>query len=202
VYEPDLSRRCKMHKSRANILEPIASAINPDVYGDFFRQLCDEIAGIYTLMAELKLLAIRGRRRDEAVNETQKINKLLLTAVQFRRAYMRTFDGKDGKRPEKLDAAYHRSYLGAQLAVARLLSKVFNPHVPTLNQFLKHALDEYRLVLELAAKWQVRGFAEELRACEQMAELLPLKMDRMLATGVAIDDNSPQYDASAAPARK
>jgi hypothetical protein len=227
VFDMDLSRQCKMHKRRIDLLTPIYKQLSVASYQEFFQQLTDELATTYSDMMELKQFILQmkvrllgkkfsEKKRDDA---QQKVNELALNAIQFYQIWLQSWS-KDGKEVDTLDEYYHRWYLMAMFKIARwsldgadvrdneqyrcaacrlitlLLSsrrlssylssysKIYHSDPQVLNQFIKKSLDQYRAVVAKALTWNAVGvMPEELELCKQMIELLPHKLDRVVAKG-------------------
>lgn len=65
-------------------------------------------------------------------------------------------------------------------------SKIYHSDPVVLNQFIKKSLDAYTAVVAQAEAWgpsAVKCMAEELPLCREMMQLLPIKMDRVVAKG-------------------
>lgn len=191
VFDMDLSRQCKMHKRRIDLLTPIQKQLSIASYQEFYQQLTDELATTYAEMMELKQFILQmkvrllgkkftEKKRDEA---QAKINELALHAIQFYQLWLQSWS-KDGKPVEKLDEYYHRWYLMAMFKIARCYSKIFHTDPQVFNTFTKKALDQYRAVVQKALDWNaVHVMPQELELCKEMIELLPFKMDRVSGTG-------------------
>jgi hypothetical protein len=53
-----------------------------------------------------------------------------------------------------------------------------------MNEFILKSLNAYKAVVAKALKWNAVGaMPEELSLCKEMIELLPFKMDRVVAKG-------------------
>lgn len=127
VFDVDLSRQCKMHKRRIDLLTPIYKQLSLASYQEFFQQLTDELASTYADMMELKQFILHmkvrilgpkvfsEKKRDDA---QQKVNELALNAIQFYQIWLQSWS-KDGKEVETLDEYYHRWYLMAMFKIAR-----------------------------------------------------------------------------------
>ena len=126
IFDIDLSRQCKMHKRRIDLLTPIYKQLSVASYQEFYQQLTDEIATTYSEMMELKqyilTLKIRllGKKFPEKKREDaqQKINELALQSIQHYQIWLQSWS-KDGKPVETLDPYYHRWYLMAMFKIAR-----------------------------------------------------------------------------------
>lgn len=63
-------------------------------------------------------------------------------------------------------------------------SKIYHSEPQVLNQFIKKSLDQYKAVVSKALAWKaVHVMPQELELCSEMIQLLPHKMDRVVAKG-------------------
>jgi hypothetical protein len=63
-------------------------------------------------------------------------------------------------------------------------SKIYHSDTQVLNQFIKKSLDAYKAVVAKAEAWNAeQAMPEELALCREMIQLLPYKMDRVVAKG-------------------
>ncbi|XP_023578892.1 KIF1-binding protein, partial [Octodon degus] len=80
-FETDMERRCKMHKRRIAMLEPLTADLNPQYYLLVNRQIQFEIAHAYYDMMDLKV-AIADKLRDPDSHIVKKINNLNKHSLQ------------------------------------------------------------------------------------------------------------------------
>nr|XP_040025201.1 KIF-binding protein-like [Gasterosteus aculeatus aculeatus] len=97
-YEEDLERRCKMHKRRVDMLEPICNDLNAQYYLMIRRQMMFELAEIYNEMMDLKL-TLANRQADSETLDNHTIKKfnhlcsaLQGTALVFLCSYIHSFN--------------------------------------------------------------------------------------------------------------
>lgn len=192
VFDPDLSRQCKMHKRRIDLLAPIASKLSVAAYQEFYQQITDEVASCYAEMMELKSfiyhmkVKVLGAKFSEKQRKSaqSKINELCLKAIQFYQAWLASWSKDGSMEVKELDPYYHRWYLMAMFKVARCYSKIYHEDPTVLNQFTKKAYEQYKAVVNKAESWHAESaMGEELELCRQMVQLLPLKMDKTVAHG-------------------
>eukprot|EP00466_Bigelowiella_natans_P006935 jgi/Bigna1/69975/fgenesh1_pg.10_\ len=175
--EEDLSRRAKMHKRRGNLLRPVLHEISSSAYGNEIQQMADEVASSATIMLEIKehlFPKLAKNKRSDAVN---KINKLAHTAILYYRLFIRGFHKNYGPDPpDKIDAEIVKHYLTARFHIARLYSKIVGDTIPATCKLTQSSLEEYKLIVKLAKKYDCKDFKEELQICKDMVDVLPAKI--------------------------
>jgi hypothetical protein len=177
--------------------------INPKPYMELYQQLLDEIAGINSQMVHLKWELIYAAEEQKAPEKKlasmyNKANKLALQSITHYQLWRRTFSTptpqnpkNDGlELPEDFDPEYHLVYLQATFQTARLFGKVFLTDPKQLCVFLQKSLECYELALSLATEWELSEttFKAESIICREMHELLPLKMTRIMNTGMCFHE--------------
>lgn len=212
TFEDDISRKCKMHKRRLDMLECIIPELNAKVYIEFYQQLCDEVASIYMQMAELKGVLNHDRKHGPERNKaSMKINELCLKSVQFYQMWILSFDKEMRTEPSTVEPEHYQCFMGSLFCIARMYGKVslfflrlvfvlrftlqadreqtlqiFHTDPKTYCLFLNKSLESYKKVIAFAERHggeAEEAFAGELGICREMVELLPLKMSRVMATG-------------------
>ncbi len=177
-FEPDLSVKCRMHKRRIDILTGVVSELNPQHFLPFVRQLEFEMGETYRDMADLKIV-ITGE--DSSLPGTtghavKKINTLLNSSMTHFQKFVDTFEGD-------VDTAHTRSYLLGMLNIGRLHTKKIYISVEDEINGIKRSLNVYRTIVGLKAKLGEeeigKVFEEEMKICEEMVELLPLKLTKL-----------------------
>jgi KIF-binding protein len=185
-YEEDFPRRCKMQKRRINLLEPIINELNVAYYKIPHRQLCEEVAGVFSSMVDLKRV-IQRETGDDSMSK--KINDLALKSVTYYQIFVKSFHNKDDpEKLEKLEDDDGIIYLNARLQVARQFTKIFAPDPPTFCAFQSRAVEEYKEIVRIAQEYNVKGFDEQLEMAKQMVTLLPLKMQQVTLLGTVSRD--------------
>jgi tetratricopeptide (TPR) repeat protein len=186
LFEPDLGRRCKMHKRRINLLEPFLDSVNPKVYSEFYQQVSHEVARCYSHMGDLKraMNEKRAKNSEGYAAAVLKANELTLKAVQYFQIWQNTFVSEDEDDPDMIGEDYYEVYLNSLFHTARLFTKIVHASPQTVNMFLQKAVDFYKRIVMLAEKWELQAdvFADELRMSKEMIELLPMKIDVLART--------------------
>lgn len=185
VFDPDPSNQTKMHKRRIDLLQPVLKDLSVASYQELFQQLSDEIATTYGEMVDLKIAqhAHRASSDPEKRKAQVKINELSLKSIQFYNIWLQSWS-KDGSELKELDPYYHRWYLSAMFKIARCYSKIYHDDPKVMNHFIKLSFDAYNKLLMKAKEWNAEHCMEkELELCREMVQLLPYKMDRVVARG-------------------
>ncbi|KAM7015231.1 KIF-binding protein [Tautogolabrus adspersus] len=184
-FEEDLERRCKMHKRRVDMLEPICNELNAKYYLMIRRQLMFELAEIYNEMMDLKL-TLANRQTDEQSldNHTiKKFNHLCSASAKFFQMFLDSLCSPEGKYPEHLEEEVLRPALVARFRVARLYSRLISS-VPSVQlENLNKSLENYKYVVQYceAHPEAVAAVNTELELSSEMVGLLPLKINRLKA---------------------
>ena len=180
-FEPGLDRKCRMYKRRADMLEDVLKELNPQHYLVLMRQLFFEVAIIYSEMADCKITIVSDTEKPTS-HSVLKINKLIGQSLKYFDNFINSFQDHSGRLPVKFDKECLRSILSAKFWVARLHSKmiVVSPQAQLENT--KKSLQNYQWIVTYhkANSADVDAcFAEELKMCQEMVDLLPHKLTKM-----------------------
>ncbi|CAJ1048859.1 KIF-binding protein [Xyrichtys novacula] len=184
-FEEDLERRCKMHKRRVDMLEPVFNDLNSQYFLMIRRQLMFELAETYNEMMDLKLtLANRQADTQSLDNHTiKKFNHLCSASAKFFQMFLDSLRSPEGKAPEHLEEEVLRPALVARFRVARLHSRLISS-VPSVQlENLNKALENYKYVVQYCETHPeaAAAVATELELSTEMVGLLPLKINRLKA---------------------
>ncbi|KAM3625104.1 uncharacterized protein V6R79_006893 [Siganus canaliculatus] len=184
-FEEDMERRCKMHKRRVDMLEPICNDLNSQYYLLIHRQLMFELAETYNEMMDLKLtLANRQADAQSLDNHTiKKFNSLCSASAKYFQMFLDSLCSPEGKFPERLEEDVLRPALVARFRVARLYSQLICS-VPSIQlDNLNKSLENYKYVVQYCESHPEAAAAveTELELSKEMAGLLPLKINRLKA---------------------
>lgn len=179
-FEQDLERRCKMHKRRVDMLEPICKDLNAQYYLLICRQLQFELAETYYEMMDLKL-AVADKQDQPDVHTVKKFNHLCSASMKYYQMFLDSIRSPEGKFPEKIEDDVLRPALVAKFRVARLQSKLISNHLPTQLENLNLSLETYKFVVQYCEEHpEAKQVVEtELELSEEMVSLLPLKINRI-----------------------
>ncbi|XP_041649821.1 KIF-binding protein [Cheilinus undulatus] len=184
-FEEDLERRCKMHKRRVDMLEPVCNDLNNQYYLMIRRQLMFELAEIYNEMMDLKLTLANRQADVQSLDKhtIKKFNHLCSASTKFFQMFLDSLCSPDGKAPEHLEEEVLRPALVARFRVARLHSRLIST-VPCIQlENLNKALENYKYVVQYceAHPEAAPAVTTELELSTEMVGLLPLKINRLKA---------------------
>nr|A8WE67.1 RecName: Full=KIF-binding protein; AltName: Full=KIF1-binding protein [Danio rerio]ABW89743.1 kif1-binding protein [Danio rerio] len=182
-FEEDLERRCKMHKRRVDMLEPICKDLNAQYYLLICRQLQFELAETYYEMMDLKL-AVADKLDQPDVHTIKKFNHLCSSSMKYYQMFLDSTRSPEGKFPEKLEDDLLRPALVAKFRVARLHSKLISSNLATQMENLSLSLESYNFVVQYCEENpEAKNAVEtELELSMEMVSLLPLKINRIRST--------------------
>merc|ERR1712223_2047622 len=83
-FEPDASRKVKIHKRRIDLLEPTYKGLNVKLFTLLVRQLIYEVAETYSAMMDIKLESPNGN--------INKINSLVESSINAFKKYLDTLN--------------------------------------------------------------------------------------------------------------
>jgi len=196
-WEGDRKRAAAMMARRHRMLCPLLELLNPKVYVNFWRQLSFETAEIFQELYELKAYGKFGSSRDpdlvdddedecskEEVVRAARCNQLARKSLE---AYSTFIDSwlKDGEIPGRIEEENCRVYLTARLNRSRLRTKMRGLSLDDQVDANKLALQEYEWIMdygrrnpETLTSPQI-NMQQEIRLCEEMAGMLPAKLNRI-----------------------
>uniref|UniRef100_A0AAQ6IM70 KIF-binding protein n=1 Tax=Anabas testudineus TaxID=64144 RepID=A0AAQ6IM70_ANATE len=184
-FEEDMERRCKMHKRRVDMLEPICNDLNSQYYLLIRRQLMFELAETYSDMMDLKLtLANRQADTQSLDNHTiKKFNHLCSASAKYFQMFLDSLRSPEGKFPEHLEDDVLRPALVARFRVGRLQSRLISSSLSVQMENLSKSLEDYKYVVDYCETHPAAAHAveTELELSKEMVDLLPLKINRLKA---------------------
>ena len=206
AFERDEKKQLAMHQRRVTLLEPILGELNERVFHATCCQLSFELGECFSDMLELKMARIeaksqRNKQYTPSATETRKCNAFADKGVQSFARFVRLLNqllepepnGKGANPPAPgAWAGDHAEslgpYLRAHFHMARLLGRHLTPDPRAAVPGMTRSLDTYRFLVGYvpevrSAISQPELFKEELHICEQMAELLPEKINQMHYNG-------------------
>lgn len=175
-FESDGSVQCRMHKRRVDMLSGVLEELNPQHYLMVCRQLMFELADTHSEMADIKIVLAAESPSPHAV---AKVNKLLRAAIQYYQKFVDSFAEAGGVLPDPIDEDFLRPILLAKLHTARLHTKLVSPDTSVQTSSLQKALDLYQWLVDYGnghAAVVNTVFGEEMAACREMLELMPLRI--------------------------
>uniref|UniRef100_A0A8C5Q995 KIF-binding protein n=1 Tax=Leptobrachium leishanense TaxID=445787 RepID=A0A8C5Q995_9ANUR len=179
-FEEDDERRCKMHKRRIDMLEPVCKELNPQYYLLVCRQLQFELADICYEMMDLKIAI--GNTLDEMDSHTiKKINTLAQSAITYYEMFLDSLRNPEKKFPDKLDEDVLRPALVAKFHIARLYGKLICTDLKKQLKNTQTSLNYYFFLVDYCDKYEeaIKSVETELELSKEMVALLPARMERL-----------------------
>ncbi|XP_036294190.1 KIF-binding protein isoform X1 [Pipistrellus kuhlii] len=178
-FETDMERRCKMHKRRIAMLEPLTVDLNPQYYLLVNRQIQFEIAHAYYDMMDLKV-AIADKLRDPDSHIVKKINNLNKSAMKYYQLFLDSLRDPNKVFPEHIGEDVLRPAMLAKFRVARLYGKIITSDPQKELENLATSLEHYRFIVDYCEKHPeaAQEIEVELELSKEMVSLLPTKMER------------------------
>ncbi|PNI75608.1 KIF1BP isoform 9 [Pan troglodytes] len=178
-FETDMERRCKMHKRRIAMLEPLTVDLNPQYYLLVNRQIQFEIAHAYYDMMDLKV-AIADRLRDPDSHIVKKINNLNKSALKYYQLFLDSLRDPNKVFPEHIGEDVLRPAMLAKFRVARLYGKIITADPKKELENLATSLEHYKFIVDYCEKHPeaAQEIEVELELSKEMVSLLPTKMER------------------------
>ena len=174
-FESAVDRRCKMHKRRIDLLSSLCEQISEEHYLYIVRQLLFELGECHSQWLDLKLEQT-SELKSEKVDE--KISRITRQGIATFERFLSTMaDKKSNQQPETYAEEYIRPVLLAHFYLARLHSKC----VENRLKHLEDSLHEYQTIVDYVdrhpdARAQIE---QEYSVCKDMADLLPLKLEKL-----------------------
>ncbi|XP_063817642.1 KIF-binding protein isoform X2 [Pseudophryne corroboree] len=179
-FEEDYERRCKMHKRRIDMLEPVCKELNPQYYLLVCRQLQFELADTYYEMMDLKV-AIGNKLEEMDSHTIKKINILSQSAIKYYEMFLDSLRNPDKKFPEKLEEDVLRPAMVAKFHIARLYGKLITSDANKQLENMQKSLNYYSFIVDYCENHEeaVKSVELELELTKEMVALLPARMERL-----------------------
>ena len=182
-FEPDPSRRFKMHKRRIDLLEPTYKELSTQLFTLLVRQLVYEVAETYSAMMDIKLELVKSDPANNATPQNlKKVNSIIDSSINSFQTYLATLNDSGDKIPEKYPSDSERPALAAYFHMARLYDKYILPEKSEAK--LKNKMQTYCCYLKIVEYCEKNPTAAEcveveLPLCKEMVSLLPMKIQKM-----------------------
>ncbi|KAM8876616.1 KIF-binding protein [Synchiropus picturatus] len=184
-FEEDLERRCKMHKRRVDMLEPVCNELNSQYYLMIRRQLMFELAETYNEMMDLKLTLANRQADTQSLDNhvIKKCNQLCAASAKYFQMFLDSLRSPEGKFPERLEQEVLRPALVARFRVARLYSRLISSIPSEQLENLSKSLENYKFLVQYCEDQPdaAKEVETELELSREMVGLLPLKINRLKA---------------------
>ena len=149
---------------------------------ELYRELAEELGNGY--------MALMDSKTNDTHSGNNKRNEYGMKAIHHYQLFAQTFqtkqnDNSGGKQKQlavEKDDMY--KYLLVQFTVARLYQRLWTDNVTSLCTFHRKSLEVLQRIVRLCDEWQCGElFGSELAMCQEMVELLPRKMDKIMRDG-------------------
>ena len=172
-FEPDQSRKFKIHKRRIDLLEPVYKELNVKLFTLLVRQLMYEVAEVYSAMMDIKA--------ETSQNNANKINSLVDSSMAAFKAYLGTLHTQEGKAPDKYPEDSLRPAMMAYFHLARLSDKYVTDNP---QQKIKQKMQSFCYYKQIVDYCQLHPEAQvvlehEFPICQELVILLPRKIQKM-----------------------
>ena len=197
VLEPDAERRAAMELKRKELIDPLFKVINPKVYIGLWRELAIEKAAISNSIFEIWRSDIFLNDKDinfadkKVRSRVKQMTSEGLESIDTYEQICGFFNSEDYKSEAENDT-YIQSVINAKFAVAKTYNGLVPNDVATRVQYLQKSLEAYKFIRDfIKEKGYLKGalnfgFAEQLKMCQEMIELLPTKIDKVIKANKVI----------------
>jgi len=179
-FESDSHRQCVMHRKRAKPLEPILETLNPKAFEALWKQIHYELGDSYRAIMEIKKDNRRPFKKMEAVGQK---------AIKYYSGYIRAVEESHSARTDsgRINGTEESAWLTARFCRARTYNNI--QHQPAPGEEvdvspMKAALGEFESLLAYSNQHNLQSegiFGPEHDLCQEMTELLPLKISSINA---------------------
>jgi len=169
AFETDPARRIAMHKRRIELLQPPLVELNENAYVQIYRQALYDVASIRSDILELKMSQLQN---EPEPRRGKKLAPFLADTIAAHGAFLSRFE-VEGKPPTKVDEESAQAYVTSRLSLARAHSKLVT------ESSLGAALGQYKIISIFLKADSVAGLEGEAKVCDEMIELLPLRITHL-----------------------
>lgn len=191
--ENDDNRKFAINIKRKELIKSLYSQLSPKHFINTWRELCIELAEICNFLFELRRNELFMNAKDQPNYKDKATRKKLLQmnengmeSISVYQQILDFFNSADYKSEENNDD-YIQSVVNAKFAMAKIYNALMSGKLEERVGFLKKSLEHYQFIKDfIKQKGQEKGtlafsFSEQLRMCNEMTELLPVKIDKLLS---------------------
>lgn len=177
--ENDHASKISFLEKRLGLIDPLRIALNPKAYPAFYEKLVVEAAEICNEICELSGVELLKAKKTDKIIE--KINTFGFKCVEMYTEIEKLLE----EQKENRDKHYYQSVVNTKFNIAKVFSRMIGKRKHEKVEFLKKSLDGYRDIVNymknlLKEKGNLDfNFSEQLRICEEMGELLPVKISKI-----------------------
>eukprot|EP01117_Protostelium_nocturnum_P002115 TRINITY_DN12756_c0_g1_i1.p1 TRINITY_DN12756_c0_g1~~TRINITY_DN12756_c0_g1_i1.p1 ORF type:complete len:505 (+),score=149.87 TRINITY_DN12756_c0_g1_i1:195-1709(+) len=173
-FESNPSNQCKMHKRKADLLEPMIKELNPIHFQHLLRQIMIELGETYNQMVDIKI----GLNPNNPA-KVKKINQLITKSTQYFQMFVKTCHVKD-KVPQVLDEGIQEAYIVSRITMGRLYSKVIVPDTKVKARYVGESLKHFEWVVDYYKRNKTQILQKEFELCKEMVSILPARMNALM----------------------
>eukprot|EP00092_Neocalanus_flemingeri_P004859 GFUD01005229.1.p1 GENE.GFUD01005229.1~~GFUD01005229.1.p1 ORF type:complete len:574 (-),score=155.75 GFUD01005229.1:89-1810(-) len=178
-FEEDNDRKSKMHRRRADLLEPVLNELSETHYLLVVRQILFELGEIFSDMMDLKTK--RWNEEPNNPHHAKKVNMMVTQAVLYFTRFLDTMK-VEGKHPDKYNEDTVRPALLARFHLGRLASKFVVEE--NTEQHMRNVLTtftSYKQIVDYCTSNEdgAKAMEEEYEVCQEMVRLLPIKISKI-----------------------
>lgn len=171
-------------KRRIGFLEPLIKTLSPNHFFQLVQQLYFTCAEIYEHIVDLSEIPLPNGLNPAlglANNDKKerKLNKRVVTAVQYYQNFLDTIMGPNQRLPTHLDEGVIESFFRAHLSLAKLYQRFRSSNKAVLLAMIKKSAEYYKLTDTLARAYKPTILQQELQLCAELHRLLSMKAAAM-----------------------
>lgn len=177
--ENDNTAKVSFLEKRLALIDPLRIALNPKAYPVFYEKLIVESAEICNEICELSGVELLKAKKTDKIIE--KINGYGMKCVEMYTEIEKILE----EQKENRDKNYYQSVVNTKFNIAKVFSRLIGKGKPEKINFLKKSMERYKdIVSYMKNLLKEKGnldfnFSEQLRICEEMGELLPVKISKI-----------------------
>ncbi|GAB1606522.1 KIF1-binding protein homolog [Argonauta hians] len=179
-FETDQTRQCKMQKRRIDLLSKLLEELNIQHYLHVCRQLMYELAETYSNLLDIKVSIFENDESSRTPHSIKKINLLVTQSIEYFMKYINSIKGGNPEIPDRLDESDIRPTLVAYFSIGNLYKKFICSDEELEFKNIEKRLECYKFIVDFCRRnpEAYEYVSNELHICEEMIELLSLKLDR------------------------
>ena len=184
-FEQDKRRVLAMVQRRLELVEPYTKELNSQAYSALWQQLMNEVAQLYLDIYDLKndTLASKGKKKKDLYDKTNDFAMVSIEKQQELLEFIKTFEVNEDTAKDLI-----QSRLNIMFGVARIYSRLEHPDKSRKVEYMKKSLLWYERIQEYLQEVKKGQYAEkvsdlneQLRICEEMVGLMPIRISQVNA---------------------
>eukprot|EP00826_Nyctotherus_ovalis_P049108 TRINITY_DN5873_c0_g1_i1.p1 TRINITY_DN5873_c0_g1~~TRINITY_DN5873_c0_g1_i1.p1 ORF type:complete len:304 (-),score=89.53 TRINITY_DN5873_c0_g1_i1:53-964(-) len=176
--EPEPARLMAMLDKRREVLEPVSHDINTKAYCNQMQEVWYELTNIYAEMHSRALTSSQtAKGKTKRAKMLGEANGYALKSIEYSKQLIELLQGLDEKS-ENVDLAIHAQHM----TIAKMYSEIEVPDLSENIKYYKESLSYYEKIKVGLEKYKDKEtYSEEYRLSQEMCELLPIKISRIIA---------------------